>query len=70
MAETLRQYDRIWCPDDDIACDTAAVNLLFDIFERFKLSSLPNRQFLMGNSPSKAWRKFAEICCGIRRTSK
>jgi hypothetical protein len=37
-ADTLRKYDRIWCPDDDIACDTAAVNSLFDIFGRFKLS--------------------------------
>lgn len=35
--ETLRQYDRIWCPDDDIACDTDAVNQLFEIFKNYKL---------------------------------
>jgi hypothetical protein len=37
FVHTLRQYERIWCPDDDIACDTAAVNLLFEVFERFNL---------------------------------
>src|SRR5689334_466854 len=25
-AETLKKYDRIWCPDDDIACDTGGIN--------------------------------------------
>jgi hypothetical protein len=36
-ADVLRQYQRIWCPDDDIACDTASINLLFDIFARYQL---------------------------------
>jgi hypothetical protein len=36
-ASTLQQYDRIWCPDDDIACTTADVNLLFELFECHKL---------------------------------
>lgn len=36
-AATLQQYDHIWCPDDDIACDTAGVNLLFELFERYQL---------------------------------
>ena len=36
-AATLSQYDRIWCPDDDVACDTAGVHLLFELFERYKL---------------------------------
>jgi hypothetical protein len=35
--DTLRHYQNIWCPDDDIACDTASVNLLFEIFHRYKL---------------------------------
>lgn len=36
-AATLSQYDRIWCPDDDVACDTAGVNTLFELFERYAL---------------------------------
>ncbi len=36
-AATLQKYERIWCPDDDIACDTAGVNLLFEIFQRYQL---------------------------------
>lgn len=28
----LANYDRIWCPDDDIAADTDCVNRLFDLF--------------------------------------
>lgn len=36
-AAVLENYDRIWCPDDDIACDTASVNLLFDLFAKYKL---------------------------------
>lgn len=36
-ADILAQYDRIWCPDDDIACDTAGVNRLFNIFEQYRL---------------------------------
>lgn len=36
-AATLRQYDHIWCPDDDIACSTADVNLLFQLFAHFNL---------------------------------
>lgn len=35
--QTLSQYDRIWCPDDDVACSTADVNLLFELFERYRL---------------------------------
>ncbi|MCC7085756.1 MAG: hypothetical protein IT427_12205 [Pirellulales bacterium] len=34
---SLQHYDRIWCPDDDIACDTAGVNLLFELFEHYQL---------------------------------
>lgn len=36
-SDILSQYDRIWCPDDDIACDTEGVNRLFDIFQRYRL---------------------------------
>jgi hypothetical protein len=36
-AEVIEQYDRIWCPDDDIACDTAGVNQLFELFEQYQL---------------------------------
>ncbi|HEY2881939.1 MAG TPA: hypothetical protein VGJ15_05885, partial [Pirellulales bacterium] len=35
--ETLAKYEHIWCPDDDVACDTAGVNLLFDIFKQYNL---------------------------------
>ena len=34
---TLAKYDRIWCPDDDIACCTSDLNLLFDIVQRHGL---------------------------------
>ena len=34
---TLANYDRIWCPDDDVACCTSDLNLLFDIFQRHGL---------------------------------
>lgn len=34
---TLAKYDRIWCPDDDVACSTRDLNLLFEIFERYRL---------------------------------
>ncbi|HVO25490.1 MAG TPA: hypothetical protein VMW56_17865 [Candidatus Margulisiibacteriota bacterium] len=37
LGDALNAYERIWCPDDDIACDTANVNLLFEIFERYQL---------------------------------
>jgi hypothetical protein len=33
----LAKYDHIWCPDDDIACSTRDLNLLFDIFQRYRL---------------------------------
>ena len=35
--DTLRQYDYIWCPDDDIACDTAGVNKLFEIVRKYNV---------------------------------
>lgn len=34
---TLAKYDRIWCPDDDVACSTGDLNALFDIFQRYRL---------------------------------
>jgi hypothetical protein len=36
-ADTLGQYDAIWCPDDDIAADTATVNRLFELFHQHQL---------------------------------
>ncbi|HEV2969636.1 MAG TPA: hypothetical protein VGY55_06575 [Pirellulales bacterium] len=33
----LRRYDCIWCPDDDIALDTASINAMFSMFERYRL---------------------------------
>ena len=35
--DTVRQYDYIWCPDDDIACDTAGVNELFEIVRKYNV---------------------------------
>lgn len=35
--EVIAQYDRIWCPDDDIAADVACVNRLFDYFAKYQL---------------------------------
>jgi hypothetical protein len=37
FAPELRRYDRIWCPDDDIALDTASINAMFSMFERHRL---------------------------------
>ncbi len=36
-ADTLNKYDRIWCPDDDIACDTGSINEMFNIFAKYRL---------------------------------
>jgi Protein of unknown function (DUF707) len=36
-ADLVRKYDWIWCPDDDIACNTADVNLLFEIVQQYGL---------------------------------
>src|SRR5262245_23258032 len=33
----LENYDRIWCPDDDVSCSTRDLNLLFEIFQRYHL---------------------------------
>ncbi len=35
--ETLENYDRIWCPDDDIASCTRDVNVMFEVFQRYEL---------------------------------
>ncbi len=34
---TLENYDRIWCPDDDIASCTRDVNVMFEIFQHYRL---------------------------------
>jgi hypothetical protein len=36
-AATIANYDRIWCPDDDIAADLATINRLFDLFAKHRL---------------------------------
>jgi hypothetical protein len=35
--DILERYDRIWCPDCDIRADTATVNRLFALVERYDL---------------------------------
>jgi len=35
--DIVDRYDRIWCPDCDIRADTAKVNRLFELFERYSL---------------------------------
>jgi len=37
QGDLFRRYDNIWCPDDDLRVDTAGVNRLFEIFERYHL---------------------------------
>lgn len=37
LGDALRQYDSIWCPDDDIAADTHAINRLFDVARQYRL---------------------------------
>jgi len=37
LDQVLPQYDRIWCPDDDIATDTATINRLFSLVEQHRL---------------------------------
>lgn len=37
MPEVLARYRNIWCPDNDIAADTASVNRLFALFEQYNL---------------------------------
>ncbi|MEX2113049.1 MAG: DUF707 domain-containing protein [Pirellulales bacterium] len=36
-ADVLDGYANIWCPDNDIRADTASVNRLFELFERYSL---------------------------------
>lgn len=31
------QYDLIWCPDDDIACDTKSINRFFGLMNKYNL---------------------------------
>jgi len=35
--EIISRYRNIWCPDNDIAADTASVNRLFDVFDEYRL---------------------------------
>lgn len=36
-SDVISRYDRIWCPDDDIAADVRCVNRLFDLFTKHQL---------------------------------
>ncbi len=36
-ADVLDRYANIWCPDNDIRLDTAGVNRMFELFERYSL---------------------------------
>jgi len=36
-AAELRRYERIWCPDDDIALDTASINAMFRLLAQYRL---------------------------------
>jgi hypothetical protein len=35
--EILSRYERIWCPDDDIAVDTRGINRFFELMEQHSL---------------------------------
>ncbi len=37
FAQEIAAYDAIWCPDDDLAIDTADVDAMFDLFHRLDL---------------------------------
>jgi hypothetical protein len=36
-ADVLKRYERIWCPDDDIALGTLAINRMFSVVEQYGL---------------------------------
>lgn len=36
-ADVLMRYERIWCPDDDIALDTLSINRMFAIVGQYRL---------------------------------
>jgi hypothetical protein len=36
-AAVLNRYERIWCPDDDIALDTPCINQMFALMEKYQL---------------------------------
>ncbi len=36
-SDVFERYDRVWCPDNDIAADTHQVNHLFKLFEHYQL---------------------------------
>lgn len=37
LPDVLAGYRNIWCPDNDIAADTAGVNRLFELFDQYQL---------------------------------
>lgn len=38
LADVLDRYDYVWLPDDDLACDTDAINALFEYTACYRLS--------------------------------
>ena len=36
--EEIKEYDAIWCPDDDLLADTSELNKMFDIFIAYNLN--------------------------------
>lgn len=37
FSAVLNRYERIWCPDDDVALDTASINRMFSLVEQHRL---------------------------------
>jgi hypothetical protein len=37
FSAVLNRYERIWCPDDDIALDTLSINRMFSLMEQHRL---------------------------------
>lgn len=70
----ITNYDRIWCPDDDIAADSSTVNRLFDLFAKYQLE-LAQPAISMGEVSYEALRQvpdttlryspYVEVMCPI-----
>lgn len=72
--DVLRRYDRVWCPDDDIACGTESINRMFDIVDRYGLQlaqpAIARGQFsykALLRQPGKLLRysPYVEVMCPV-----
>lgn len=57
--EAFSHYDAIWCPDDDIAADTASINRLFALMEQYRLQ-VAQPGIAIGDAAFRALRRHPE----------